>query len=80
MYSESPFSTANIISAGYGDMKEHHLFWSAAGAPTDLLNNIPSDRYYYRHSQKKKASAIFRAQLLGPHDDVHGLQPQRDRP
>lgn len=37
MYSEASFSTANIISAGYGDMKEHHLFWSAAGAPVQHI-------------------------------------------
>lgn len=65
MYSESPISTANIISAGYGDMKEHHLFWSAACAPvqhvcwiTFILTDIITDI--------KKNLAIFRVQLLGP--------------
>lgn len=67
IYSESPFSTANIISAGYGDMKEHHLFWSAAGAPvqhicriTFVLTDIITD------IQKRNNLAIFRVQLLGP--------------
>lgn len=67
MYSESPFSTANIISAGYGDMKQHHLFWSAAGAPvqhicwiTFILTDIITDTH------TKKNPAIFKVQLLGP--------------
>lgn len=74
MYSESPFSTANIISAGYGDMKQHHLFWSAAGAPvqhicwiTFILTDIITDTH------TKKKPCYLQGSAAGPHDDVHLL-------